>query len=301
MSEIRLSDKNDVGRLKYIWKQCFGDSDAFIDFYFQEFYQPHQTMILQAGDEIAAMLTMIPVTIHLQPSTAVPCVMLYAIATDPAYQGKGLARELIDYSNDYAAKTGKDFSVLVPASGSLFSFYEKLAYQAAFPIFESVHSFQNAPGGSSASSADRCMLCAVSAKAYGEIRDSLSTSSSYIRYELNSLVYQKKLSQLSGADLYRIEYDNHIGCAAIERLSEQKLFIKELLMPSANLSTVLASIGSLLPAEEAFIRSPLFLPAPHGASLRNFAMIKPLGPTPLSAEVLSRIQKNETYLGLAFD
>lgn len=299
MSTIRLSQAADVLRLKHIWKECFGDSDQFIDFYFAQFYKPEQTMVLLTESEIAAMLTMIPITLRLTPTLSLPCVMLYAIATHPAYQGKGLAGELMAYSNDYAAANGSAFSVLVPASASLFSFYKKLSYEEAFPVWEAAFTLDENPVQKSV--LNTCDLSLFSAESYNEMRNRLCAETSFVAYDTRSVSYQKKLSTISGADLYRIACHDSVGCVAIERVAEQKLFIKELILPQADPALVLSEICAYLSAKECFVRSPLFTPALPYAAKRNFAMYNPIGSSNALLKHSADIQKNETYLGLAFD
>ncbi len=300
MSTTRLSLTQDIPRLKQIWKKCFQDPDAFIDFYFAQFHEPDQSMVLLVDGEIASMLTMIPLTLQLRTDCTVPCVMLYAIATDPAYQGKGLARELMEAANAYAAQRNIAYSLLVPASPSLFSFYEKSCYEAGFPVFESTYFAKDAPAFSFEQNS-RCAFLPLSAEHYNALRDELCASNAYIKYPAASVLFQKRLSALSGADLYAIEFNNIRGCAAVERLGKQKLFIKELLWPSSDSNPVLDGIASLFFAQEIFLRSPLFLPAPPLAVSRPLAMIKPIQPSSVLPCSIANIQKNETYLGLAFD
>ena len=74
MSTTRLSLTQDIPRLKQIWKKCFQDPDAFIDFYFAQFHEPDQSMVLLVDGEIASMLTMIPLTLQLRTDCTVPAL-----------------------------------------------------------------------------------------------------------------------------------------------------------------------------------------------------------------------------------
>lgn len=55
-------------------------------------------------------------------------VYLYAAATLPEYRGRGIMTELISYANNDARQNGASFCALMPASRSLFSYYEKSGY-----------------------------------------------------------------------------------------------------------------------------------------------------------------------------
>ena len=46
-------------RLKEIWKECFEDSDNYIDFYYKKRFQKENTLVYLLEDKIVSMLTML--------------------------------------------------------------------------------------------------------------------------------------------------------------------------------------------------------------------------------------------------
>ena len=59
---IRLSDKSDseIAEMKLLWKEYFGDSDEFIDFYFEKICARNKIVIMREDGILTGML-------HLNP------------------------------------------------------------------------------------------------------------------------------------------------------------------------------------------------------------------------------------------
>lgn len=53
---LRPTAPGDEGRLKTLWKVCFGDEDTYIGHFFAKGYVPGQGLVLETGGEIASML-----------------------------------------------------------------------------------------------------------------------------------------------------------------------------------------------------------------------------------------------------
>ena len=122
--------KGDIARL---WKLCFGDSDGYIQFYLDHGFIPEQVLVGHEEDELAAMLTMVPVE-ATTAGRALSGRYIFAVATHPAYQKRGYSTALLDEAHRRLREDGVDFSVLVPASEDLFRFYEKRGYETTFHL-----------------------------------------------------------------------------------------------------------------------------------------------------------------------
>jgi predicted acetyltransferase len=299
MNEIRFAREGDILRQKELWKACFGDQDAFIDFYYANRFKPDQTLVLLQGNVIAAMLTMIPVKMVDEKGKRMELAMLYAIATHPDFQKQGLATELMNSSSEFLRAAGREFSVLVPAGPQLFDFYRKQDYCEAFSIREALLSLEEitkrtTPTKDYISSIPS--IVSTSPEEYNRRRNQQLKGRLHIAYEDEEILYQKKLSQLSGADIYAIDIDGVEGCAAIERVNANKLLIKELLLPGELLRQGLFQISLQFTVKEYVIRTPAFSGEDLGETIRPFAMIKAN-----SKQEFEPVADVQGYLGLAFD
>ena len=295
MLEVRLAQKGETVHQKELWKRCFGDSDRFIDFYYANRYKEDETAVLLHDGEIMAMLTMIPVRTVIPDNRSFKTAMLYAIATHPKYQNMGFATQLMDFSNQYMSTQQTELSVLTPANGQLFDYYRKQGYQDEFYIKEtrlfraSVESLPSDP-------ACKCTVLAINPQEYNRRRNKQLNGRLFIAYDDEDIAYQKKLSRLSGADIYAIDIAETEGCLAVERITSDKILIKEVLLPEIHLNLALKQIILQLPAKEYVLRTPPYFADHLGASLRPFGMIR------LDREIDWVITPEDLgYLGFAFD
>jgi hypothetical protein len=295
MREIRQPRKGEIDRQKEIWKLCFGDSDSYIDFYFANRYNEDETVVLLYHGEITAMLTRIPVKMAISDSRSFKTSMFYAIATHPMYQGRGFATQLMDYCDQYPGTGKSDFSVLVPAKRTLFDFYRKQGFQDGFYIRESLlirNRIDNLP----IPKPYHCTISSITSEEYNRRRIEQLSGRLFISYVDEDIGYQKKLSQQSGADIYAIDIETIQGCMAVERITSDKVLIKELLLPEDFINVALKQIVQQLPAAVYFLRTPGYLGKHLGGAVRPFGMIKVSRDNNLAIT-----HEDEGYLGLAFD
>lgn len=295
MSIIRLAKEGETTRQKELWKLCFGDSDSYINFFYAERYKKDETAVLLHDQEISAMLTMIPVKIMIPDTQGLDSVMFYAIATHPNYQNRGFATQLIDFCNQYLRVNNKVCSILVPANKQLFDFYRKQGYKDGFYIRETLFT-RDMIDTLPACGSSEYLVSSINSQGYNQRRNNQLNGRLYVQYAERDIAYQKKLSQQSGADIYGIDCGAMQGCAAIERLNADKVFIKEILLPDKAVNGAIKQIARQLPAKEYTLRIPAYLGGHLGGSIRPFGMIRGLREIELTL-----ISDGLGYLGFAFD
>ena len=293
--EVRLAQKGDVIYLKEIWKRCFGDPDSYINFYYTNRYKEDETAVLLCDGKILAMLTMISVRTMFPDQQSFNTTMLYGIATHPDYQNRGLATRLIDCSNLYLKARKNQLSVLVPAKMQLFNYYRRQGYQNGFYIRESLLSRDRVDSLPIVRSC-QCRILSITPEEYNRRRNSQLSSRLFIMYQNEDIAYQKKLSQQSGADIYALDIEEIQGCLTVERISSDKVLIKEILLPEDCINVALKQIVQQLSAKEYILRTPPYLGEKLGGSIRPFGMTRVDGENDL---VIT--PEDLGYLGLAFD
>lgn len=294
--EIRLAQKGEVDPLKDIWKRCFRDPDSYIDFYFANRYKESETVVMLCDGEIVAMLTMISVRTVFSDDRSIKTAMLYAIATHPEYQNRGYSTKLMEFSNQYLHNSKKnELSVLVPAKRELFDYYRKQGYQNGFYIRESVLSRDRVDRLLIFKSFD-CRISPIIPEEYNRIRNSQLSGRLFIAYHNEDIAYQKKLSQQSGANIYALDIEGSQGCLTVERITADKVLIKEILLPEDYINTALKQIVKHLSAKEYILRTPPYLGERLGGLIRPFGMIKVDRESDLAIT-----PEDLGYLGIAFD
>jgi predicted acetyltransferase len=300
MINVRLAQKCEVEKLKEIWKLSFiGDSDENIENYYNYCFREEETMLLLYDEEIASMLTMLPVKLTEEDLKRRNSTMVYAVATHPKYRKRGFATKLMNFTHQYLQDKNNVFSLLVPEGEHLFGFYRQLGYEDGFYVRESLLTKDDIET-QTVDNIESCSIKKAEAAEYNLIRNRCLQGKQYISYDDKDIAYQKIISKQAGADIYRLQIGEIEGCAAIERLSQDKIIIKEILIPDQLLMIAVEQIMKVHHAKEYVIRMPLFLGTNLTSVVRTFGMIK-------ATENKNIILPDENfkigvaYLGLAFD
>ena len=109
--------------LRRLWKTVFGDSDEFLDSFFQIAYAPQRcNRIEEKGEAVCALYWF---DCNYQGGKL---AYIYAVATHPDHRGQGLASRLLRQTHALLKEQGYAGAVLKPAEG-LFPFYARLGYE----------------------------------------------------------------------------------------------------------------------------------------------------------------------------
>lgn len=124
MTEFRPPRAYELCQLRQIWKEAFGDGDAFLDIFYTTAYAPVRCRAAVENDRITAMLYWFDCELSGQK-----IAYIYGVATAPAHQGRGIATGLMEDTHRHLAALGYAAAILVPGTASLFRFYEKMGYR----------------------------------------------------------------------------------------------------------------------------------------------------------------------------
>jgi predicted acetyltransferase len=121
--DVRLLEKTEIPQAKSLWKEAFGDSDAFIESYFANKILPGNSLGMFDGDLIS-VVHMIPYKICVQ-GMLLESAFIAGAATAKRKQGEGLMRTLLLESLRLMKKRGIVITHLYPFKHS---FYEKFGW-----------------------------------------------------------------------------------------------------------------------------------------------------------------------------
>ncbi len=125
----RKANPQDEERYSQIWSEAFGDPAEFSKMVFEKFAGPGNVYVEEADGQVAAILSAVPCTLKGHKG-----FYFYGLATEQAQRGKGLMTNLMRFAESAVHEQGADFVCLIPASESLFAFYEKQGWQRAFGL-----------------------------------------------------------------------------------------------------------------------------------------------------------------------
>lgn len=243
--------------LRRLWKRVFGDPDDYIDGWFDFWYDPALTLCVRDGEPVSMGFLL-----DVGRFSGVPCAMIYAVATDEAYRGGGLASALVRALRETARARGFGCTVLRPAEPSLFDFYR--THTGHLPLFtagEGVFSGAGAPGARE-----------VGPEEYLALRETLLAGTPHVAFSRRAIEWFAR----SGGRLWRV---GDAVCAAEEE--DGRVILKELLAPPRQRESAALAAARQYGREECAARWP----DPTGAP---FAMADVSGPS-------------GAWLGLAYD
>ena len=115
--------------LRRLWREAFGDGDAFLDDFMRTAFSPDRARCVTEAGEAVAALYWLDASIDGHR-----IAYLYAIATKQSHRGRGLCRLLMEDTHALLARAGYDGALLVPSEPSLFDFYARFGYAPCAPM-----------------------------------------------------------------------------------------------------------------------------------------------------------------------
>lgn len=110
-------------QIKKLFCETFGDSEEVCDNFLENMYRNEDIVLYTESGKVFAMAFLLPVFCKNRQGRYV-----YAVATAPSHRNRGICRRLMAFAEEYVKNLGEDFLILVPASPSLFAFYESMGY-----------------------------------------------------------------------------------------------------------------------------------------------------------------------------
>ena len=114
-----------------LWKEAFGDRDAFLDDFDRTAFSLERYRALTIDGKVVSALYFFDCE-YSGGSIA----YIYAVATSKAYRGQGLCRRLFDETHAYLSDRGYTGAILCPGSDSLFDFYKSMGYSTCTYVNE---------------------------------------------------------------------------------------------------------------------------------------------------------------------
>ena len=124
MYNIQPPLPSQIPKLRQLWKDTFGDSDAFLDMFFETAFSLERCACVTSYTYLVASLYWFDCEFSGQK-----IAYIYAVATANEYRGQGICHALMEYTHAHLKAHGYAGAILSPAEESLFSFYEKMGYR----------------------------------------------------------------------------------------------------------------------------------------------------------------------------
>ena len=239
---FRPATRQDIPALRLLWKEAFGDSDAYLDSFFSLGFGTHRCRLALEGEELLGALYWFPCSCRGQG-----LAYIYAVATHVKARGRGVAKELMRNTWAHLETQGYAATILVPGTAELVRFYAKMGYTPCAPQGRLRVQAQG----------PACILKAVSPRRYGELRRTMLPANAVVQEDCNLDFLAAQTKLYTGKDVL----------LAATALEDGTLLALELLAkdPVKTAPAVLKVLG---------FREGVFR-VPYGKG-RPFALFKPL-------------------------
>lgn len=291
MFTVRLSVPEDIPAQRELWKLAFGDSDAYIDNFYNTYYRPERVVVLEEDGVLRSMTAWFDTAFVIPGRGEYRAAYLYAVATHPSCRGRGLAAGLLAGADGCFRSLGIPAVTTVPAEPSLHRFFGANGFRECFRTLSGTlrrEELLQPPSG---------VLRPASPEEYGQVREQLLAGVPHIAYPAGALAYQAGCCALGGGGLFVGDPSGEPLCLCAER--GELAVVKELLGSGRARRQAILDLPRVLPARRWEVRGPCLQderPDLWGEP-GEFAMLKWLDPA------LEKTWDWDTtgYLGLAFD
>ena len=120
-----------IDALRQLWKHTFGDSDAFLDLFYETAFSFDRCFCVSINDTVAAALYWFNCEFLHQK-----IAYIYAVATAKEFRGQGICHALMEHTHLHLKGSGYAGAILSPAEDSLFDFYKNMGYEISTYIKE---------------------------------------------------------------------------------------------------------------------------------------------------------------------
>lgn len=138
-----MSKKDDV---RHIWRECYKDSDEYLDMYFDRIYRDADALTVSADGRMVSALLSQPYKFWFY-GQELPISYLSGAVTRRSSRGKGYMTSLMEQAIRNAYDRGDMLCALIPAHDYLYFFFDRFDFSTVFlsdtQRFTSLHTFNS--------------------------------------------------------------------------------------------------------------------------------------------------------------
>ncbi len=255
---IQFAEESMRGELRELWKECFGDSNQYIDLYFSGYDISRHMLVFMDGEHPVSMLSLLPMTVVTQAGI-MPARYIYAVATKQSYRGRGLSTKLLEYVHKYLKEQGIKLSVLVPASAQLYNFYGKRGFSAEFYAGQAIVGRALIPEFNGS-----FVITDTTVQEFMQIRErAFAGRTMFVRWDGDSLAYRMAETAFNGGETLTLATGDASHAVAVCYNRGGSVLLKELAVDGMTVETALAVLQKKFNADEYHLRLPMDLRSPY--------------------------------------
>ncbi len=129
-----------------LWRECFNDSDQYVDMFFSKVYRDDDALLLEEDDRPVSSMLLQRYAMNFHGVT-ISVSYICGAATDPRSRCRGCMTELMREGLRRSFDRGDMLSTLIPASEHLYHYYGHFCFSPVFYVdlerYTSAHTFRH--------------------------------------------------------------------------------------------------------------------------------------------------------------
>lgn len=121
-----IIEKSRLEQVRALWKEAFGDSESYMDFYFENIFPQNIVFGALENDRLVSAVHLNPYTVFFEGS-CMNTHYIVGVATTPEYRRQGIMKKVLKMSMDYLQEAGEQFTYLMPANEV---YYRSLGFES---------------------------------------------------------------------------------------------------------------------------------------------------------------------------
>lgn len=240
VSVIQKATKDMLSQLIALWSECFGDSEEYSSFFFQnkmigtEVFENEYVYIVDG--KVVSMLSILPAALIEEKKTR-PFWYIYAVATKKEYRKNGYAGKLLGFILEKAVKENTAVG-LVPANDALFKYYRKFGFETYF--YHRILQFER--NRIQEKKKREMSTKPIAHQDYAKLRNRRYQAEGVVVWDEDSVAYALKENKSLNGDAYEILYEGKTYFAVFCKSGEE-LLVRETDVPECLLQTVFCRIA----------------------------------------------------------
>lgn len=284
MCEYRAAREEEFEQIRLLWKEGFGDGDKLIDEYRRLLYRPENTEVAVCGDQVVAMVMVVPAVLHKSAGGTMPAGYAYGLTTRSDWRKRGIG--IKTYQSMIRRKISEGMLCVAGSQDDedMLGFYLRHSWEKAFYVRELTAEAAALPEAPAADWA--------APEEYIALRETALRGTDHYVFDLPYVQMQEYVSRDGGGGL--LKFPGSGACCAVAAYEDDEtVLLSELLAPDDRLLACAAGVLRRMPARRIRLRLPAWSGAAVGAELVPYAVMLPEG------EGYSYIMEHpDAYLGL---
>ena len=254
-------------QLMNLWKESFGDSDEFIELFFNRVYKEKNTLTIVENNQIISALQIVPYEMTYW-GIKITLGYICGVCTLPAERGKGRMKQLMQKAIDEMQRRKYTLTVLIPASEWLFNYYQNFGYTTIFDKTEEIHTLTKDKNTKNQIVTVTETLFDQAYNDYNRIQQKRKCAILHSAYDFETI---HKDCMLDGGNIWMALQDDQVtGLAFCVPTGNHELLVKEIIYDHSDIKTTLIqSILNFYQSKTAKVRIP-----PTPANSTPYGMVR---------------------------